>query len=53
MIKRVQSFLNTGEHTFAHVEIEHSDEWRALRVEENRDGCDEVMLWLGELLEYL
>ena len=35
---------------FAQFEIEHSEEWQTLVRREDCPGCDEVLLWLHELL---
>jgi len=53
VVKRVQSLLNSGKTPFARVEIETSDEWKALRGQEDDEVCFEALLWLDELLDEL
>jgi hypothetical protein len=50
IVNRVLSVLKTSEAAFARTEVEMSDEWRSLLQEQDSDGCDEAILWLGELL---
>jgi serine/threonine protein kinase len=51
LIKRVQSLLTSGKAPFARVEIETSDEWRALCSQDASDAHLESLLCLEELLE--
>jgi hypothetical protein len=53
VIKRVQSFLNSGRTPFARIEVENGDEWQRLWNYDNGESCDDVLLWLEELLEEL
>ena len=53
VVKRVQSMLNSGKTPFARLEIESSDEWKTLWSHENNEDCNDVLLWLEELLDEL
>ena len=53
VIKRIQSLLNSTAAPLARIGIESSEQWKALQQQEGRDGYDEALLWLEELLEEL
>lgn len=53
VVKRVQAMLNAGNHPFARVEIEGSNEWKTLCQQESKAGYQDTLFWLGELLEEL
>ena len=50
VVKRVQSLLACGDSPFARVEIETSQEWKALCSQDDDEACCEVLLWLEKLL---
>jgi tRNA A-37 threonylcarbamoyl transferase component Bud32 len=53
VVKRVQAYLTSGKPPFARVEIESSQEWRALAAHGDGDAYCESLLWLEELLNEL
>ena len=53
VIRRVATVLDAGKSPYARVEIETSDEWKSLCDEGSNAACDELLFWLGELLEEL
>ncbi len=50
LVKRVQSILTSGKTPYARIEIETSNEWKALRSQEDNAACSDALLWLEELL---
>jgi hypothetical protein len=50
VVKRIQSLINSGTVPFARMEIETSEEWKALYGQVRNEECYEAMLWLEELL---
>jgi hypothetical protein len=50
VVTRIQSFIDSGKTPFARIEIETSEEWRALFGQEVNEPCAEALLWLEELL---
>lgn len=53
IVKQMQTLLNAGTTPLARVEIETSNDWKALRDRAHNEACDEVLFWLEELLEAL
>jgi hypothetical protein len=53
VVKRVQALLNSGQTPFARIEIENSDNWKALWSYESEQGCSDALLWLETLVEAL
>jgi hypothetical protein len=49
VVKRVQSLLTSGKTPFARVEIESSQEWKALCGLADNEACCDALLWLEEL----
>jgi hypothetical protein len=50
VVTRIQSFIDSGKTPFARIEIETSEEWRALFGQDVNEPCAEALLWLEELL---
>lgn len=53
VVKRTQSLIDSRSSRFARVEIETSEEWRALHTREANPECTEALLWMDELLATL
>ena len=53
VVKRIQSLIDSGTTPFSRIEVETSDEWRALFGQEVDESCAEALLWLEELLPQL
>jgi hypothetical protein len=53
VVKRIQSLIDAGTTPFSRIEVEASDEWRALFSQKVDESCAEALLWLEELLAQL
>jgi serine/threonine protein kinase len=53
VVKRIQSLIDSGTTPFSRIEVETSDEWRALFGREVDESCAEAIMWLEELLAQL